>query len=640
MAAAGCVLLRTLRRSRPGPGPDWTRDRPSGRPDRPRDTPGLSQASPVLCRDVLRVLDLRRYTRDQGSSVYFPEAVLCGDDLYDVTLTDGDCRLQVTLDPGLNRLVERRVLRPGRALYSSAFSPALSAQLPACPGAGGDADSFRLVSVELRDEAEDGGRPGTDGDWDELPWFGSCPPAGPLAPLRANRSVFLPLWNNVDPSGDAWTQAPPPEDRPDPEEDRPGGRPVLSVSRLRDDFLSGRRRLTRGTVDRQLIVRILNKSRLLYFGKTDRNCACPYKALLEVCDPTGCVCVVLWNSVCVRWFCRLQPGDIISLRRYRVKLRYAAGSDDIELSANSRNPHTHISLLPQSSVSPAHLPAPPTYTFCNSQELLDRRHGDVCDVIGLLTFSGRSERIRSEDGREAGLLEYRWLRLEDGASDQPIMVKLFSTSQPDVHQQLLPMSVVVCCRLKVVHCPPSCFLTNTTFTQVYCTGHHSQMPYRKLRPVRSFLRWLRLQDDQQVLRRALIGGFFVFPPPPVSLETLMQSSGGDLGFLRGAELQRVVETLCYRERRTLCIQATVTMVTCGGGGEDVRSWAWTDRNSSIGPVSSCSPLPPSRPPSSLSSCCRVSLSSPSSAHSPRTPRRSSVLKRKRLFSAAEASSAL
>ena len=42
------------------------------------------------------------------------------------------------------------------------------------------------------------------------------------------------------------------------------------------------------------------------------------------------------------------------------------------------------------------------------------------------------------DGRGAELLEYRWLRLEDGTSNQPIMVKLFSTSQPESHQKLLP----------------------------------------------------------------------------------------------------------------------------------------------------------------------------------------------------------
>lgn len=43
-------------------------------------------------------------------------------------------------------------------------------------------------------------------------------PTVPLVPLRANRSVFLPLWNNVDYSGETWREAPPSEDEDRQEE--------------------------------------------------------------------------------------------------------------------------------------------------------------------------------------------------------------------------------------------------------------------------------------------------------------------------------------------------------------------------------------------------------------------------------------
>lgn len=43
-------------------------------------------------------------------------------------------------------------------------------------------------------------------------------PSAPLVPLRANRNVFLPLWNNVDYSGDVWRKAPPTEEEDDDEE--------------------------------------------------------------------------------------------------------------------------------------------------------------------------------------------------------------------------------------------------------------------------------------------------------------------------------------------------------------------------------------------------------------------------------------
>ncbi|XP_013856428.1 uncharacterized protein CXorf57 [Austrofundulus limnaeus] len=306
----------------------------------------------------------------------------------------------------------------------------------------------------------------------------------------------------------------------------------------------------------------------MYYGRPDRNCECPYKAVLQVSDPTGSLSVVLWNSVCVDWYRCLKPGDIISLRRYRVKRHYQVELEDIELSVNSRNPAALISVLSPSCVSPEHLPPEPTYSFYSSKDLSERAHSEVCDVIGLLTFTGRSERVRT-DGRGADLLEYRWLRLEDGSSDQPIMVKLFSTSQPETHLRLHPLSVVVCTRLKLIRSSEQFYLTNTTFTQVYCTGlgQHSQMSYRKLDQVRLFLRWLKGQEDGQVLSRALIGGFFMFPPPPISLETFMTQRRGELGFLQGAELHRELDRLSYRERRCFCIQATVVMVTYSCRGE-------------------------------------------------------------------------
>ncbi|XP_026178016.1 RPA-related protein RADX isoform X2 [Mastacembelus armatus] len=574
MAASGCVFQRTLARSRPGPNKG---------PSPP----------PAVCRELLYVVDLRRYSRDQGSSVYFHQAVLKGEDLYDVTLADGDCRLQVTLDPGLNRLVERNVLHPGSTLCNVTFAPAMTAQLPSSTGACREAD--RLVSAEVSDRG-----PGGDVDWDSLPWFGSSEPAGPLVPLRANRSVFLPLWNNVDYSGEVWSEAPPTEEEDDDEEqeEEEGRRPAVTVSELRDAFLSGHLSALRGSVKHQLIVRIINKSHLMYYGRSHRNCECPYKAVLEVCDQTGTVSVVLWNSVCLSWYRGLKPGDLIGLRRYRVKQQYQAELDDIEISVNSRNPAAWISVLPESSVLPEYLPPAASYNFYDSKQLLDSPHSVECDVIGVLTFSGRTERMRSK-GTE--LLEYRWLRLEDGASDQPIMVKLFSTSQPETHRNLHPMSVVVCTRLKLVKAADQkdvgFYLTNTTYTQVYGSGlgHHSEMSYRRLRPVQQFLEWVRSQDDKQVLSRALIGGFFVYPPPAVSLEMYMKDRRGEPGFLRGAELKREVERLCYRERRTLCVQATVTMVTYSRRGEEDRSLFWTDGASSLPPSPSSSSSSPSTP---------------------------------------------
>ncbi|XP_031647354.1 RPA-related protein RADX isoform X1 [Oncorhynchus kisutch] len=634
MASVSCPLQRTL--------------------SRPATSSSQPNTTPVLCRERLWVLSVQRYGRDPGFSLYFPQNISSSDSLYDATLTDGDCRLRVTLDPSLNRLVERNVFRCGSQLRHVTFSPGESVEEE-----GGGGRTYRLVSVEVA--GDEGGMEGlTPGvEVERLPWYGAQPdperdpgshPADPalipdpvhleraqapsLLPLRARRSCYLPLWNNQDYSGPAWRETPNSEDSEDSDQGEegmcvcclsPGVRATVTLAELQEDFLSrkGGATVRRGVARGLLVVRVLNKSRVMYYGKSDSNCECPYKAVLEVCDVSGCVCVcVLWNSVCVSWYGRLRPGQVLRTRGFRVKESYdKRDHQHIEISLNSRNPSAEISIVPEFSLSADVRLLRPSYSFCNGKDLLSCPHGNICDVIGLVVFSGRPERIRSKDGQGAELLEYRWLRLDDGTSDQPIMIKLFSTSQPETHNQILPLSVVVCTRLQMVGDSSCCYLTNTTYTQIYCTGsgHHSVMPYRKLHPVRQFVRWLRSVDDRQVLSRAVVGGYFIYPPPPVSLEAYMKNRKGELGLLRGAELKWEVERLQYRERRSFCIQATITMVThCHRGKED-QCLVWTDRPAAFSPrIYPSSPrISPSSPRISPSSP-RISPSSP--RISPSSPR--------------------
>ncbi|XP_045557673.1 RPA-related protein RADX isoform X3 [Salmo salar] len=564
--------------------------------------------SRVICPERLWVLSVQRYGRDRGFSLYFPQNISSSDSLYDATLTDGDCRLRVTLDPNLNRLVERNVFRCGAQLRHVSFSPGESVGEEeeeeeggggGGGGGGGRRRTYRLVSVEVAGDG--GGEGGMEGltpgvEPERLPWYGAQPdPAltpGPvhleraqapsLLPLRARRSCYLPLWNNQDYSGPAWREKPNAEDSDQDVEDV---RATVTLAELQEDFLSRKGGATarRGVARGVLVVRVLNKSRVMYYGKSDSNCLCPYKALLEVCDVSGCVCVcVLWNSVCVSWYGRLRPGQVLRTRGFRVKESYdTRDHQEIEISLNSRNPSAEISIVPEFSLSADVRLLCPSYSFCNGKDLLSCPHGNICDVIGLVAFSGRPERIRSE------------------------------------------VSVVVCTRLQIVRDSSCCYLTNTTYTQIYCTGsgHHSVMPYRKLRPVRQFVQWLRSVDDRQVLSRAVVGGYFIYPPPPVSLDAFMKNRKGELGLLRGAELKWEAERLQYRERRSFCIQATVTMVThCRKGMED-QCLVWTDRPAAFSPrLPPSSPrLPPSSPHLSPSSP-RLPPSSPHlSPSSPRLP---------------------
>ncbi|KAJ8387405.1 hypothetical protein AAFF_G00156430 [Aldrovandia affinis] len=623
----GCVLQRTF--SWPNAG-------------FPRPT------SSRTCRGPLFLISIERYAKDLGFGIYFPEAIHASDNLYDATVSDGDCKLRVTIHPSLNPLVERNELRCGCQLKNVTFSHISELE---DRNEGDGCPTYRLVNLEV--DVEAGCDAGLDKfcgiDLDTMPWFGLEEANRPsLLPLRARRSSYLPMWNNQDYYGDMWRDTAPVHPRANSESDSGAVpedvQPTVTLEDVRRAFLC-RSRAIRGI----LIVRVLHKSRLFYYGKAERNCECPYKAILEVADRSGQVTVVLWNTLCMDWYRSVHPGSTLRLARYRVKESYNSRmgekeEDNIEISLNSRNPSADISIIPKMDVLPQwHLPHTP-YTFHCGKEILSCLLGSTFDIIGVVVFVGRAERTRNKDSQGAELCEYRWLRLDDGTTDQPIMVKLFSTSQPEVHSNIHPLSVLVCTDVQLLGVTPDRatsfqYLTNTSLTQVYCTGsgHHSAMPYRRLHPVRRFIQWLQTVDESRALGRAVIGGFFTYPPLPVSLEKymrnrnahfiessqlrqgcqsrqLLHSSGTETplaprpifrspgaarrstepGLVSGGQLRREAEKLQYRERRTFAIQATVTAVSHVRAGEEEGS-ALTDWTTQSTPTSGAPAARPSPP---------------------------------------------
>ncbi|KAF4089342.1 hypothetical protein AMELA_G00065270 [Ameiurus melas] len=527
--------------------------------------------------EPLYVISLERYGRDPNFAVRFPDSISASDSLYDATVTDGDCRVRVSLEPSLNAQIHRNKLRCGSVVRNVVFSAS----------GEGDRDSrtFHICSLDVDTS---GGSDAallslSSAHVDSLPWVVAEEPS--LVPLRAHRSTYLPLWNNHDFSGETWRHTPPSETGAEDSEEEDvveDVQPVVSLAELRRRFLSGSLR-RRGA----LCVRVLHKSRLIYYGKAEQSCECPYKAELQVADGSMSVCVVLWNSICLDWYRCLQPGQVLRLCRYRVKDSYSSRSrqdtePNIEISLNSRNPTAKVTIIPKQQVSPEWgLPDLP-HNFLTGHDLQSSPDSTICDVIGVVVFVGRQERIRSKDGRRSEFEEYRWLRLEDGTTDQPITIKLFSTSQPDIQSRIQPMALVVCTRLKLLRNTVSSattfeYLSNTSFTQVYCTGtgSHHAMPYRGIRPVRQFLQWLKQVDEANMLDRAVIGGYFSYPPLPVSLQSFMENRRGEAGLISGGEMKLQCDRLHYRERQRFVVQCTVT-AACYHCRQDMRGMQNSD----------------------------------------------------------------
>lgn len=101
------------------------------------------------------------------------------------------------------------------------------------------------------------------------------------------------------------------------------------------------------------------------------------------------------------------------------------------------------------------------------------------------------------------------------------------------------------------------------------------MPYRGVRPIRQFLQWLKQVDESSMLERAVIGGYFNYPPLPVSLHIFMENRQGEAGLISGGEIKLACERLNYRERRRFAIQCVIT-AACYHHREDSEQTQYSD----------------------------------------------------------------
>ncbi|NWZ79976.1 RADX protein, partial [Poecile atricapillus] len=281
-----------------------------------------------------------------------------------------------------------------------------------------------------------------------------------------------------------------------------------------------------------LLVRILHKSRLRYYGKPEKKMDMPYQAYFEVADGSGMMSMVLWNSLCPEWYHSMKVGTVLLLAKYAIKTSYpfkthpTPGDSQmkrfatIEISLNVRDPPTEISIIPEEMVKPEWGLPEVKYRFITRSELDDLPHNHSCDVIGLVTFVGRAERARKREHSEDFWL-YRWAHAIDGTSDQPFILELFATSQPDVFERIHPMTYLVCTQMRVIqglteNPSRTVYLTTSNESQIFITGWHKGQPYTKDAKVKSFIQWMKSQSEADQIKKTVIGGYYPFPRPPDS----------------------------------------------------------------------------------------------------------------------------
>ncbi|XP_049979978.1 RPA-related protein RADX [Alexandromys fortis] len=502
----------------------------------PRQCVALSDVVPVTVLAVQRYL-LEDEPRDMVPKLPF----YC----YDVTISDGVYQEKCYLDPSLNFLVYQNILKVGIEVrifrVSCLYNEKRLGQGILCIDKVHCGETLDVLCVET-------------------PFRNRMQEEKPERPLRGGRSHYLALWNNEDPYGDIW------KTNKHPEEFSFNNIKIISLSHLemtwsnRTDFPA-------------LLVRILHKSKLRYYGKPNRSMIEPYQNYLEVADSSGMVSVIMWNSMCLEWYKSLKVGLILLLQDYTVKkshpFRIQPDPVDpqmklistIEICLNFRDPPTKVVIIPERQLKSEWKLPKLCNRFVTRSELDTVPEKAICDVVGMLTFVGRVQRTKKKENTE-DFWSYRWIHLTDGTSEQPFIVQLFSTSQPEVFENIYPMTCLVCTQLRVVRnknqVPNLLHLTTTSESCIFIAGHRGQ-PYAYDSKVKKCMQWIKTKTDSAVKNTAF-GGYYPYPPVPETFAKYSRLIRAELLLTAISEVKKVTEVLQYREQRRIAIQGIIAAI--------------------------------------------------------------------------------
>uniref|UniRef100_A0A673HR72 RPA1 related single stranded DNA binding protein n=1 Tax=Sinocyclocheilus rhinocerous TaxID=307959 RepID=A0A673HR72_9TELE len=461
---------------------------------------------------------------------------------YDLTVTDGRWRIKCQMADSLSRWVRTGSLRCGAGVLVSQLSMVH--------------DETRLSHSYIRIDSihsvvELPERFLSIQDVGSIPEWCQDHVTRSDGPLQLSRKYYLPLWINDDPYGSVWA----------PYTSYFSTKIITLLADLEAFFHSSRRPLP-------LLVRILHRSRIRYYGKPGQNIDFPFQVYCEVADQSGVMSMVVWNDLCPEWFNRLTVGSVLYLQQYSLKHSYQNRSrphirtlslmtfHSIEISLNPRSPASVVTVIPPKSVQPQwDLPDVP-YNFATRSEVDSMNNNQACDIIGLVTYVGRVERIRSKEktGPEK-FWAYRWVHAVDGTTDSAFILEIFSSSQPEIFNNICPMTYLVCTQMRVCKTGCSVYLTSSTETQLFITGCHKKQPYVNEPKVKAFIQWTKTLKDSVMLRRTSVGGHYCYPPAPPTNRNMTNEPITAVADLKG-ELQ----SLQYREHRRVAVQGYVAAV--------------------------------------------------------------------------------
>uniref|UniRef100_A0A8C6YC44 Uncharacterized protein n=1 Tax=Naja naja TaxID=35670 RepID=A0A8C6YC44_NAJNA len=105
------------------------------------------------------------------------------------------------------------------------------------------------------------------------------------------------------------------------------------------------------------------------------------------------------------------------------------------------------------------------------------------------------------------------------------------------------------------------YLTTSMKTQMFLTGWHKGQPYIKDPKVRSFIQWMRTQEEASYVDKVVIGGYHRFPPLPHTFAEYCKNIN-ELVLISISEIEKEIDSLHYREQKHIAFQGVISAVRC------------------------------------------------------------------------------
>ncbi|XP_064606407.1 RPA-related protein RADX-like [Liolophura sinensis] len=517
------------------------------------------------------VLRVERYIADPTfqSLVKSKHATNTSYDVYDLVITDGKFKLKCVLWTALNAFISK-----GRVVAGSVI------KLTKCTLLYDETDLNGFNFVLIEDLTVDGTDINFSVNEERIPWSpDACTREQKQVPLASSRGCYVSLWSSFETYGEVWEQTV-------PDSQSVSDTTVLDCYTLKE--LSRLGRSIKASSIPPVIVRVLTRSRLRQYAKPQKAEKWPYQISMVIGDRSGSCTAVVWNSLCTKFNKNIQEGSVLLLENYSVKPHFSVytyanqtkvikGSHyDIDLNLNPYNPECKVTIIHASAVESCWQLPSLEYELIDRKQLGRLPDNFICDIVGLVIFLGRYERVAPQTTDSLGRRETFWVirdvELVDPSfvyTGKTFVIKLFRSIQADTLDRLCPGDMLLCSNMRVVH--NLTLVSNSRQKRhVYltCTGETQVTIIQKSRStldhpvVNQLITWASSSRGSAVVRAATYGGYFSYPPLPKDLQLYKQlwPENRAMQITQSDQWESVLQSLSYRESRNLIVQADIVRI--------------------------------------------------------------------------------